>query len=238
MSKPKNRVFCNLAGRPKMLFETREKAERFLKFNAQSTENWREHKVPIRAYYCSGCMGWHLTSHQTYYRTVKDDEQFISEVISSYQNQLKTKTYQELTDPTLKSIKTLNEKLNYILFKIGGKRYVRLTVGDLDEIKEEIIGLESDFKKLMIENKKTRKAFNKSLHIAKEKLKVGYISKEVEKLITKEIKGKEEKEEKLKEIELMMNDCDETTSKNFLKSIKNEIRIFKRKEREKEGATL
>lgn len=57
MSKPKNRIYCPIAYRPKMLFETEEKAMRFIRMNADQFDG----KVPIRAYFCNGCGGWHVT---------------------------------------------------------------------------------------------------------------------------------------------------------------------------------
>lgn len=60
MKPTKNRVFCMECGRSKMLFETEKKAQLFMKFNNEdiATEN---KNVPVRAYYCDACCGWHLT---------------------------------------------------------------------------------------------------------------------------------------------------------------------------------
>lgn len=42
-----------------MLFQTEKKAMNFIKFNA---EEFRDiNHIPVRAYYCQGCGGWHLT---------------------------------------------------------------------------------------------------------------------------------------------------------------------------------
>lgn len=43
--------------RPKMVFETEQKALRFIKFNADDFGDMK----PVRAYFCKGCGGWHLT---------------------------------------------------------------------------------------------------------------------------------------------------------------------------------
>lgn len=61
MSRPKdkNRIMCPFCGRAKMLFETREKAERFIEWNENSFAN--PTYKPRRAYYCEGCGGWHIT---------------------------------------------------------------------------------------------------------------------------------------------------------------------------------
>lgn len=57
MSKPKHRVYCPIAMRPKMVFETEEKAMRFIKMNRDQFTG----TAPVRAYFCQGCGGWHLT---------------------------------------------------------------------------------------------------------------------------------------------------------------------------------
>lgn len=41
-----------------MLFEEEKKALNFIKFNSGEYED----RVPVRAYYCHVCMGWHITS--------------------------------------------------------------------------------------------------------------------------------------------------------------------------------
>lgn len=58
MSKPKHRVYCPIAMRPKMVFETEAKAMRHIQFNA---DDYKSSTVPTRAYFCTGCGGWHLT---------------------------------------------------------------------------------------------------------------------------------------------------------------------------------
>ena len=47
--------------RPKMLFESEEKARNFIKFNAGEISERSRH-VPVRGYYCQFCGGWHVTS--------------------------------------------------------------------------------------------------------------------------------------------------------------------------------
>ena len=44
-----------------MLFETEEKALRFIKFNADDIKETGNGIVPTRAYYCQVCGGWHVT---------------------------------------------------------------------------------------------------------------------------------------------------------------------------------
>ena len=56
--KPKHRVYCAYAGRHKMLFETKEKAVRFIRLNASEFEDGFR---PNRTYWCGACGGWHVT---------------------------------------------------------------------------------------------------------------------------------------------------------------------------------
>lgn len=57
---PKNRVFCRECSRPKMLFESEKKAQLFMKYNNEDFDAENGY-VPVRAYYCEACCGWHLT---------------------------------------------------------------------------------------------------------------------------------------------------------------------------------
>jgi len=56
--KPKHRVFCPFALRHKMLFTTEQKALLHIRYNAAE---YTSTTIPVRAYYCDGCGGWHLT---------------------------------------------------------------------------------------------------------------------------------------------------------------------------------
>ena len=59
--KPSKRIYCRECGRSKLLFETEQKALRFIKFNADEIEAETGRK-PERDYYCVCCGGWHTTS--------------------------------------------------------------------------------------------------------------------------------------------------------------------------------
>lgn len=62
MTKPKNRIFCPAIGRSKMLFESEEKANRFIEFNEPDIkENGTKEIEHLRPYYCEVCGGWHIT---------------------------------------------------------------------------------------------------------------------------------------------------------------------------------
>ena len=96
MTKPKssNRAFCISSRQYKLKFETKEKAERFIKYNAQEMpEDYR----PIRAYLCPTCCGWHVTHQEKRSHTVEKKEVVI---ISSVKNPLEElgKLVKELDD--------------------------------------------------------------------------------------------------------------------------------------------
>ena len=64
----KNRIFCIECQRPKILFESKNKALNFIKYN--SDEIKEENGIaPIRTYLCKSCGGWHVTSS---YRPVSE----------------------------------------------------------------------------------------------------------------------------------------------------------------------
>lgn len=61
MKPTKNRYFCVDAGRAKMLFKSEGSAKRFMEFNSDDIEE-KGGRIPVRAYFCVACGGWHITS--------------------------------------------------------------------------------------------------------------------------------------------------------------------------------
>lgn len=57
MKPTRNRVMCPDCGRAKMLFKTKEKAQRFIDWNRQDIWNGDR----LRPYYCPACCGWHIS---------------------------------------------------------------------------------------------------------------------------------------------------------------------------------
>lgn len=62
MKPTRNRYYCLAAERRKMLFESENQANNFIKFDAAEMEELGG-KVPVRSYYCPICIGWHVTSN-------------------------------------------------------------------------------------------------------------------------------------------------------------------------------
>lgn len=59
--RPTHRVVCGNTRRLKLVFATEEKALNFIKYNAEDIKQQNGY-APIRAYYCTSCGGWHVTS--------------------------------------------------------------------------------------------------------------------------------------------------------------------------------
>ncbi len=62
MKPTKNRMYCVACQRPKMHFESKKKADNFIKFNAAEMIS-EGLKAPVRSYYCQLCGAWHVTSN-------------------------------------------------------------------------------------------------------------------------------------------------------------------------------
>ena len=80
MSKPKNRIYCPDCGKEKMLFETEDKANRFIKFNSNDIT----HGESLRAYYCIACGGYHIS-----HKPIKTNRQCRSERVINMYNDMK-----------------------------------------------------------------------------------------------------------------------------------------------------
>ena len=58
--KPKDRIWCPVIRRSKLLFDSEKKAQNFIKFNAEDIKN-SGGVAPVRSYFCEVCGGWHVT---------------------------------------------------------------------------------------------------------------------------------------------------------------------------------
>ena len=136
MKPKKNQIFCVACGRPKMLFETKAKADNFIKFN--SSEMMEESgKAPIRSYYCEICGGYHVTSNNS--KTHAEwldirDKVLAEEVDRRVKANLKTKSNQKQTNQEPKSKGAKENKLD-ILEQLE-QSDILMTKGMLDEAGE------------------------------------------------------------------------------------------------------
>ena len=56
-----NLIYCNASRKEKLQFETKESACRYLEFNSDKIAKENGY-APTRAYWCSNCCCWHVTS--------------------------------------------------------------------------------------------------------------------------------------------------------------------------------
>lgn len=136
MKPTKNQIFCMACGRPKMLFETKAKADNFIKFN--SSEIMEESgKAPIRSYYCEICGGYHVTSNNS--KTHAEwldirDKVLAEEVDRRIKANLKPESNQKQTNQEPKSKGAKENKLD-ILEQLE-QSDILMTKGMLDEAGE------------------------------------------------------------------------------------------------------
>ncbi len=86
MTKPKHRVKCLALKneRYKMLFETKEKADRCIKFNEKEIrKNGTKKFKKLRSYYCPFCGGWHITHANLNFKERKERDQKVESMIQS-----------------------------------------------------------------------------------------------------------------------------------------------------------
>lgn len=55
---PKKRVMCPACMKQKMMFDSKDKALNFIRFNIGDFKEGTH----LRAYYCKACCAWHITS--------------------------------------------------------------------------------------------------------------------------------------------------------------------------------
>lgn len=62
MKPTKNHVYCQSCHKSKIQFDTKKKADSFIKYNADEIYETSGH-APVRSYYCVTCCCWHVTSN-------------------------------------------------------------------------------------------------------------------------------------------------------------------------------
>ena len=132
----KNQIFCVACGRPKMLFETKAKADNFIRFN--SSEIMEESgKAPIRSYYCEICGGYHVTSNnsKTHAEWLDNRDKVLAEKVDRrVKANLKSESNQKQTNQEPKSKGAKENKLD-ILEQLE-QSDILMTKGMLDEAGE------------------------------------------------------------------------------------------------------
>lgn len=94
MKPTKNQYFCRDCQRQKMIFQTEKEALRFIDFNADEIEA-ETGKRPIRAYFCSSCAAWHITSRLEWndnparMSRMEEQQRVQKEIHQQYKSQIK-----------------------------------------------------------------------------------------------------------------------------------------------------
>lgn len=82
--RPKKRIYCPIIRRSKMLFESEEKANRFIQFNEEDIRKTGSIKFKnLRAYYCIACGGWHITHVSINEKEIREKNERIERAILS-----------------------------------------------------------------------------------------------------------------------------------------------------------
>lgn len=177
MKPTKNQIFCIGCKHKKMLFESKSKADNFIKFNGEEIEN-QSGKAPTRSYYCSFCGGWHVTSIAEEDKGIdrdKRDEQLwerISEINSKKGGAGKKQSLAvQDTDTIIKRSKFPSDEKGFQLKTIALKidrvlQDVTMALCSVDVTRicirfEELKGLETEAKLKCQEYKLDIKALNK-----------------------------------------------------------------------------
>lgn len=109
----------------KMLFPTQEKADNFIRFNADEISENNE-KTPVRSYFCPACGGWHVTHKELpgfYARTDKMNEEVyrLGVFVSSLKKDFDKKDWEKWKNkmdkfrPYLTRLKRLSEHRLFLL---------------------------------------------------------------------------------------------------------------------------
>ena len=136
MKPKKNQIFCVACGRPKMLFETKAKADNFIKFNSSEIMEESD-KAPIRSYYCEICGGYHVTSNnsKTHAEWLDNRDKVLAEKVDRrVKANLKSESNQKQTNQEPKSKGAKENKLD-ILEQLE-QSDILMTKGMLDEAGE------------------------------------------------------------------------------------------------------
>lgn len=134
MKPTRNRVYCNAIHRTKMLFESQEKADNFIRFNAgEIGEDDENEYVPIRSYYCPSCGGWHVTHHSETRKQQRIDniqeaayqlEKFIESLKQTYTNQ-EWKKWESQMETANEAVTLLEDQPSYHNFLLKVKRQLK-----------------------------------------------------------------------------------------------------------------
>ena len=133
--KPKYRVYCPAIRRTKMLFETEKKALLFIEYNGHELEKDGKKAENLRAYFCSACGGWHITSKNLPVEKQEELDRRVDDMIEHSSKKVKDlKKVQENIDNTC-----YGYLLTLPLIEFGGKKKLKKYISShLDSIPKGI----------------------------------------------------------------------------------------------------
>lgn len=103
----RNRIICPDCDKPKMFFETENKARNFIKFNGEDILKDNQTIDDLRVYYCPSCCGYHISSKP--YRPSYDHR--TDNLINAFQKQVNSnKSF--LTQLKISNEEIINEIIN------------------------------------------------------------------------------------------------------------------------------
>lgn len=107
--KPKHTRYCYDCRRNKLLFSTKEKAERYISFNSATIKEESGY-APVRAYYCVACGGWHVT-HLSEFQSQSKYEEFCDSLVKRKKNKVsKPVAVQPVASDSLESLRESCQK--------------------------------------------------------------------------------------------------------------------------------
>ena len=136
MRPTKNIVYCCVCQKPKMLFETKQKADNFIKYNSKEIleENG---KAPIRSYHCMMCGGFHLTSNPSLLSAKRFEKRDMKrlEEISSHKHNNEIDEVNTIIRTFYERIQKIRQEL-YFGISEESKKLIELCRMDLKQLTE------------------------------------------------------------------------------------------------------
>lgn len=107
----RNYVFCYGCRKTKILFESKSKADNFIRYNSKEIKE-ENGKAPVRSYYCELCSGFHITSNPS----IKEGE---DKDYNDYLRIKKIEAYSKEVSEIKKKSKALCERLEKVHFLLN-----------------------------------------------------------------------------------------------------------------------
>lgn len=157
-----NRFFCRDCGRVKILFQTEKEANRFLDYNANDIEE-ENGKRPVRSYYCSTCLGWHVTSLENWNvntRITSEQDEIIKKR-EDFKKEYRAKLKNEKTNIKAELEEILSVAANF------SEKYINFDEVTRKEMALQLMNFLVDYRERKALPGKARKLFHKYIELCK-----------------------------------------------------------------------